>query len=76
MAFLRLGALALALMCTATTATTEGQICDTTVEQDSGFYNLTTGDKHYFFWFFESRSTPSTDPVCVLREGGGGDSCL
>ena len=31
-------------------------ICDPNVEQYSGYFKLTTGDKNYFYWSFESRS--------------------
>ena len=48
-------------------------ICDNVV-QHSGYFNLTTGDKHYFYWFFESRSNPSTDPVVMWMTGGPGCS--
>ena len=49
-------------------------ICDPNVKQYSGYFDLTTGDKHYFFWFFESRSSPSTDPVLLWMTGGPGCS--
>jgi hypothetical protein len=48
-------------------------ICDN-VTQYSGYFKLTTGDKHYFYWFFESRSSPSTDPVVMWMTGGPGCS--
>jgi len=48
-------------------------ICDS-VKQYSGYFNLTTGDKHYFYWFFESRSAPKTDPVVMWMTGGPGCS--
>jgi len=49
-------------------------LCDT-VQQYSGYYNLTTGkDKHYFYWFFESRNDPATDPVVLWMTGGPGCS--
>lgn len=48
-------------------------LCDT-VQQYSGYYKLTTGDKHYFYWFFESRNQPATDPVVLWMTGGPGCS--
>lgn len=48
-------------------------ICDT-VKQHSGYFKLATGDKHYFYWFFESRSAPTTDPVVMWMTGGPGCS--
>jgi len=48
-------------------------ICDP-VQQYSGYYKLTTGDKHYFYWFFESRNAPETDPVVLWMTGGPGCS--
>jgi len=55
------------------THTPDTAICDP-VKQYSGYYNLTTGDKHYFYWFFESRGNPSTDPVVMWMTGGPGCS--
>lgn len=53
----------------------EGGICDATVNQLSGYFKLTTGvNKNYFFWFFESRSEPSTDPLIIWLTGGPGCS--
>jgi len=51
----------------------ETAICDP-VQQYSGYFNLSTGDKHYFYWFFESRSAPATDPVVLWMTGGPGCS--
>jgi cathepsin A (carboxypeptidase C) len=34
----------------------------------------TQKDSHYFFWFFESRSQPSTDPLILWISGGPGCS--
>ena len=38
-------------------------LCDRTVKQSSGYYHLTTGDKHYFYWFFEARNAPAKHDV-------------
>lgn len=51
----------------------ESAICDS-VQQYSGYYKLTTGDKNYFYWFFESRNAPATDPVVMWMTGGPGCS--
>jgi carboxypeptidase C (cathepsin A) len=51
-------------------------LCDP-VKQYSGYFNLTSGiDKHYFYWFFESRHAPATDPVILWMTGGPGCSSL
>eukprot|EP00729_Bicosta_minor_P010476 gene10476-21802_t len=50
-------------------------LCDT-VKQHAGYIKLTDGalSKNYFFWFFESRSAPATDPVVLWMTGGPGCS--
>ncbi|KAJ7260953.1 carboxypeptidase C [Mycena haematopus] len=52
---------------------TEPELCDTSVKQYAGYLDI-TGDKHLFFWFFESRNTPSTDPLVLWLNGGPGCS--
>ncbi|KAJ7437380.1 serine carboxypeptidase [Mycena galericulata] len=49
------------------------QLCERSVKQYSGYFNIAK-DKHMFFWFFESRSSPSTDPLVLWLNGGPGDS--
>ena len=51
----------------------ETAICDS-VRQYSGYYKLTTGAKNYFYWAFESRNDPETDPVVLWMTGGPGCS--
>jgi cathepsin A (carboxypeptidase C) len=44
-----------------------------TVAQYTGYLD-TPSDKHLFFWFFESRHNPATDPVVLWLNGGPGCS--
>ncbi|KAG5920335.1 hypothetical protein E4U53_003931 [Claviceps sorghi] len=44
------------------------------VKQYSGYLDDETKDKHLFYWFFESRSNPSKDPVVLWLNGGPGCS--
>lgn len=48
--------------------------CDET-KQLSGYFKLAgSRSKNYFYWFFESRGTPSTDPLIIWLTGGPGCS--
>lgn len=42
-----------------------------TVALYAGYFD-TDDDKHFFYWFFESRNDPSTDPVLLWLNGGPG----
>ncbi|CAE6534090.1 unnamed protein product [Rhizoctonia solani] len=48
--------------------------CDPTVKVYSGYLDVDYGAKHLFFYFFESRSEPDSDPVLMCRRVGVGFS--
>ncbi|KAF0698427.1 Aste57867_10956 [Aphanomyces stellatus] len=50
--------------------------CDIT-RQQSGYIKISHKvDDHYFYWFFESRSNPETDPLVLWLTGGPGGSSM
>lgn len=45
-------------------------ICDARSDQYTGW--LDVGSKHLFFWYFESRRSPLSDPLTLWLNGGPG----
>ncbi|POM80013.1 Serine protease family S10 [Phytophthora palmivora] len=55
-------------------AETDAFICGDT-KNEAGYIKLANKeDDHYFYWFFESRNSPDTDPLVLWLTGGPGGS--
>ncbi|KAG7401279.1 hypothetical protein PHYBOEH_002083 [Phytophthora boehmeriae] len=58
-----------------TNSTLHGEDACRLEKQSSGFIHLPNRvDTHYFYWFFESRNKPSTDPLVLWIPGGPGEA--
>ena len=49
-------------------------LCDAGTKQYTGW--LDVDSKHFFFWYFESRSEPADDPLVLWLTGGPGGSSM
>eukprot|EP01059_Diplonema_ambulator_P017063 TRINITY_DN29062_c0_g1_i1.p1 TRINITY_DN29062_c0_g1~~TRINITY_DN29062_c0_g1_i1.p1 ORF type:complete len:447 (+),score=174.86 TRINITY_DN29062_c0_g1_i1:38-1378(+) len=49
-------------------------ICDPSVKQYAGFYDIDNGAKHYFYWAFEARNKTARTPTVLWMTGGPGCS--
>lgn len=58
-------------------STPEGSFVCGVTNSSAGHIKLTNKeDDHYFYWFFESRTSPETDPLVLWLTGGPGSSSM
>ncbi|KAH7492266.1 Serine carboxypeptidase-like 47 [Phytophthora ramorum] len=59
------------------TSTTEGSFVCGVANSSAGHIKLANKkDDYYFYWFYESRSSPETDPLVLWLTGGPGSSSM
>ncbi|RLN50292.1 hypothetical protein BBJ28_00019915 [Nothophytophthora sp. Chile5] len=59
------------------TATPVGSFVCGVTNSTAGYVKLANKeDDHYFYWFYESRSSPETDPLVLWLTGGPGSSSM
>jgi cathepsin A (carboxypeptidase C) len=46
------------------------------VRHYTGYLDVEDQDKHFFFWYFESRNDPANDPIVLWLSGGPGCSSV
>ena len=51
-------------------------VCEDTAAQESGYFDIAAGTKHYFYYLAEARYSPDTAPVVLWQTGGPGCSSL
>ena len=51
-------------------------VCSDPAAQESGYFDASTSEKHYFYFMAASRNDPANDPVVLWLTGGPGCSSL